>query len=929
MEKKKCLHLLTMAIRHYLFMYLLMFTFLSCLSHKGIQTAKSNQQNPNEIVLKELKIVPQRTDNYRTVANRFWDILETDLSVSFNWGKHECLGTISIWMKPYFYESDSIELDAKAMVFHGVQILDQNKQEVLYTLHYNKSKLALKLERKFSAKDSVLLKINYTAKPDEVEQTGSQAIKEGKGLYFINTNHADAHKPIQVWTQGETEANSCWFPTIDKPNEKFLMRVSITVNNELTTLSNGQLISSIVDGNRRTDVWKSKHPMPAYLVMLAVGNFTKTSDTLYTVVKDSVVQIRYDTISLTVNDSTKRDSIVPIRAVKNTETKVDVLNGLDVSYYLEENYTQYAKQIFKHTPEMIDFFAAKLGVDYPWEKYAQVVVRDYVSGAMENTSATIHGEFVQKNFRELTEKPNDDIIAHELFHQWFGDLVTCSSWSHLVLNEGFAVLGEQLWHEYKYGRDAGLWKQYNSMQSYLRYAENNVDEPIIQFNYADKEDMFNAITYQKGARVLQLLRMEIGDDAFFKSLRNYLQQYSFSNADIDDFRKECEKVCGLDLRNFFSQWFYRGGHPKLELRYTKVDSTKWMSIRIEQKQDPALGVFQFPLTFKVRHGNTVKYYTFSLRKKVETFYVAPLEEDRMDYPLISVDPYCTFIGEIEDNKSILQQMETYTYASNAIEKVRSLTALQEIQNSSDTAREVLLTALNDTDPSIRAKVVDWVNWENEKNKQTASNLLQHMVKNDPEASVRVQCAKALASFNDPSLFNVLSDLSNDSLYSVAGYALQGIAKLLPLEAFRIAKGVEKDARGKLLESVSELLANYGDSSQYVFFEDKIAYFFGRSRSKLMEDYTLFSTRLHQKEVYNRALEFFTEKAQNESNTTCRYQAILSLHNILEALQQKNLPANEAIDTNLLKSSIQNIINQEKSSVVVDLLKLKGLQASSE
>jgi aminopeptidase N len=169
---------------------------------------------------------------------------------------------------------------------------------------------------------------------------------------------------------------------------------------------------------------------------------------------------------------------------------------------------------------MISYFSNLLGVEYPWEKYAQIAVRDYVSGAMENTTATVFGDDIQRTEKELLDATGVDIIAHELFHQWFGNLVTCESWSNLPLNESFATYGEYLWEEYKYGRDAADFHHYNSREGYLN---SDKEVNLIRFNYEDKEDMFDGFSYNKGGQVLHMLRKVVGDDAFFASLKNYLE----------------------------------------------------------------------------------------------------------------------------------------------------------------------------------------------------------------------------------------------------------------------------------------------------------------------------------------------------------------------------------------------------------------------
>ena len=202
-------------------------------------------------------------------------------------------------------------------------------------------------------------------------------------------------EPIQIWTQGETESNSAWFPTIDKTNQKTTQELTLTVDNKYVTLSNGKLVSQKknTDGTR-TDYWKMDLPHAPYLFFAGVGN--------YAVIKDT-------------------------------------WKGKEVSYYVEPEYASVARKIFGLTPEMMTFFSKVTGVEFPWAKYAQITGRDYISGAMENTTATLHSDIAQRDARELVDGNGwESVIAHELFHQWFGDYVTTESWSNLTVNESWS-----------------------------------------------------------------------------------------------------------------------------------------------------------------------------------------------------------------------------------------------------------------------------------------------------------------------------------------------------------------------------------------------------------------------------------------------------------------------------------------------------------
>ena len=437
---------------------------LGCKTAEPI-TGTNNTAANQQVTSKNGKTVPDwvpKPAPYQAAETQLTDLIHTKLRVSFDWQKQQLIGEATLTCKPYFYPQSSLVLDAKGFEIQSVELEDGGPLK--YT--YDGKKLNITLDKTYSRTQEYKVLINYIAKPNELEAGGSEAITSDKGLYFINPLGEEKDKPRQIWTQGETEASSAWFPTIDAPNQRMTQEIYITIEDNFKTLSNGSLIYSRQRPNgMRTDYWKQELPHAPYLAMMAIGEFA--------VVKDS-------------------------------------WKNKDVTYYVEPKYKNSAKGIFGNTPEMLSFFSKKLGVEYPWDKYAQVVVRDYVSGAMENTSASLFGEFVQLSNRELLDHSMDEIIAHELFHQWFGDLVTTESWSNLPLNESFATYGEYLWFEHKLGRDEADMGLVNDLVNYLSEAQRK-RVPLIRYHYENQEDMFDRHSYQKGGRVLHMLRHYVGE----------------------------------------------------------------------------------------------------------------------------------------------------------------------------------------------------------------------------------------------------------------------------------------------------------------------------------------------------------------------------------------------------------------------------------
>ena len=258
---------------------------------------------------------------------------------------------------------------------------------------------------------------------------------------------------------------------------------------------------------------------------------------------------------------------------------------------LKNPTSRWPGRSFGATPDMIQYFGQLLGTPYPWSKYAQMVGRDYVSGAMENTTATLHQESAYQNARQLTDgNAWESTIAHELFHQWFGDLVTAESWSNITLNESFANYSQVLWRAFRYGKDAGDEENNNDMQAYLFSGSDKKD--LVRFYYADKEEVFDLVSYQKGGRILHMLRNYLGDDAFFAGLKKYLNDYKFKSAEATQLRLALEEVSGKDLNWFFNQWYYGSGHPKLNINYNYTPGKTQVIIEQTQKGDK---IFKLPI----------------------------------------------------------------------------------------------------------------------------------------------------------------------------------------------------------------------------------------------------------------------------------------------------------------------------------------------
>lgn len=602
--------------------------FISCRHSKVVSdTDKSSENNTNT---SSVDFVIVSSDTHTSVLNQiyqasdtvFFDLIHTKLELSFNYKLKQVIGKAEIRLKPYIYSTDILKLDAKNFEVIEIGLIGEDQILPLqYT--YNQSEIIISLDKAYNRNEEFKIFIDYIAKPNEIAETGSWAIRSNQGLYFVDS---DTDNP-QIWTQGETQSNSCWFPTIDSPTQNMTQEIYLTVKKEFKSLSNGILVSSLPnpDGTR-TDYWKQEKPHAPYLTMIAVGKF---------------------------------------------EIIEDYWRDLPVFVYVEEKDIPKAKSLYAKTYKMIDMYSRILDFDYPWDKYHQIVVRDFVSGAMENTGAVVFGDYVLHYGNEEQRMEYECVVAHELSHHWFGNLVTCESWANLPLNESFATYMEYIWLEHEYGRTIA---DIHLEQDYLNYTFERFfkDENLIRFNYKHRDDMFDAHSYQKGGIILHLLRYTVGDDAFWKALQIYLKEYAYQPVEIHHLRLAFEKVTGYDMNWFFDQWFFHKGIPELNISYAYDQQTKKASITIKQMQDiKKFPLYKIPTFVDLYYKDTVFRRPLYIDQQNEVF-----EFSSPSKPLfMNVDPENAILCKkkenytLEDYISILEKAPLYKDKNEALNQL--------------------------------------------------------------------------------------------------------------------------------------------------------------------------------------------------------------------------------------------------------------------
>jgi aminopeptidase N len=800
----------------------LLFTSLSC-------SVFQSKKNVTVLEMEVFGTPKPAKGNYNPSRTRYFDLLHTRLDVSFDFEKRFLNGVAELTLVPIFYPQDSLVLDAKGMDIHKVEY-KINSTPIAFT--YDSLKLCLKLPKTYTKADTLGIRIHYTAKPNLLPKGGSDAITEEKGLYFINPDGKEPYKPTQIWTQGETEASSCWFPTIDAPNEKTTQEMYIRVDTSFTVLSNGELMYERINGDgTKTSHWQMKQPHAPYLFMMAIGHFT--------VVKDK-------------------------------------WKDKEVNYYVEPEYGPYAKAIFGNTPEMIGFFSEKLGTEFPWSKYSQVVVRDYVSGAMENTTATVFMEDLHKDSFALADENWDFIIAHELFHHWFGDLVTCESWANLPLNESFANYSEYLWAEHKYGRAEADYHRVEEMEGYL---EESIEkqEPLIRYQYLDKEDMFDAHSYNKGGCTMHMLRKYLGDDAFFTGLKLYLKNKAYQTAEIHDLRMAFEEVTGEDLNWFFNQWFLTPGHPVLTVDHTFENGV--LTMRLEQIQDTTYStIYRLPLAIDLFFGKE------KIRKQI--VMDAAVQEFRWalkDMPdLVLFDAEDQLLGEYQHKKANEEWVRQtnvaplYHHRYLAYEAIFGTGMGGEGSPFAENPENIvsLQKALKDSSWVIRQYALVQFTQHFIPMNPSLQSLMEGAAASDPNTTVRSTALYLLQekASRDNALFT--SGLEAKS-YFVMAAALYGLLVNDPDYVSNTLVRYEAMPSPEIIEVLAEYYSEKAVAGKFTWFKEKMVKASDRGLYRLVTPFAKYAASLSEKEK-DEARVILTDVAKNNHYEVIRQKAETAL-----------------------------------------------------
>ena len=647
--------------------------------------------------------------------DRVCDIKHVRLELTLDVDEKSISGTATHTVAPISDGLESVEFDAAELQISSVRSADGTPLD----FSYENKKLRIALGSPRKAGQEMDIQIAYQCTPR-------------RGLYFNAPDDAYPDRPSQVWTQGEDEDSRYWFPCYDFPNERFTSEIIVTVPRQWTTVSNGKLVSVEENGPVKTYHWSQDKPHVAYLMSLVAGEFA---------------EIREE------------------------------WNEIPVLYFSPPGREDDARRAFAGTPKMMKFFAEKIGVPYPWDKYSQVTVADFIFGGMENTSATTMTDALLHDEKAHLDYSADSIVAHELAHQWWGDLITCRDWSHSWLNEGFATYFDNLFREHDLGVDEFRYAVYQDATAYLEEDSKQYRRAIVSNVYYQPVDLFDKHLYEKGGLVLHMLRFILGDEPFWKAINHYCIKHWGSNVTTEDLQRSIEEATGKNVDWFFQQWVYKAGHPDFKVSYSWEEDTKTAQLTVSQTQtiDDLTSVFRMPVQISFVTGEGSQDVRINLSQKEETFYF-PLEQKPL---IVRFDPGYWFLktlGFARPKEMLLYQLQ---HDDDVIGRILAAQDLARL-GAPDGIEALKEAALNDPFWGVQAeaaRALGTVKSEAALNALIACTGVDH-----PKA--RRAVVSALGEFREETAYRALLPfLEQDASYFVRAQAAKAVARTKQSDSF--------------------------------------------------------------------------------------------------------------------------------------------------
>ncbi len=634
-------------------------------------------------------------DGFRYAPDRLVDVLHIKLDVTPDFARRTVSGTTTITFAPIAKPLEQLRLDAVDLTIRGVRCTDIAVSDYAST----REDLTIVFAQPIPPGKQASVEIDFQAEPQQ-------------GLYFRTPQMGYPETDTQVWTQGEAHEARHWFPCFDYPNERSSTEIICHVPSDMTVLSNGELISETTDPETglKTVRWLQQKPHANYLICLVAGYLEKLE---------------------------KQHRDIPL------------------AFYTQPTLIKHAANSFRDTDQIMKFFEEEIGVPFPWNKYYQVTIRDFVAGGMENTTLTTLTH--RTIFSDETEniRTTRGLDAHEMAHQWFGDYVTCKDWSHLWLNEGFATYYAHLYEGHKLGRDALLYGLYRDAN--VIFSRKTDTKPIAYKSYKNAQVQFDYRAYPKGSWVLHMLRSQLGKGLYRTCIQAYLERHALSSVVTDDLRQVIEEQSGRPFDRFFDQWVYHARHPDVKVSYRWLGKEKLAKVTVAQTQkvDNDVLLFHFPteLRFVMDDGEVISH-PIDVTETEQDYYVSLPEQPA----IVRFDPEYTVLSDVTFDKPEAMLFAQLENRDDVIGRLLAVAALS--QRSSQKAIEHLTQALQ-KDPFFGVRMAASKGLA-KIHSDVAFEALRASRQQD-DARVRRQVVSDLCGFFRPETLDIIEEVTQSEL----------------------------------------------------------------------------------------------------------------------------------------------------------------------
>lgn len=630
---------------------------------------------------------PLRADDLEANGqDRDCDLLHLTLDVTVDFEGRRVYGTATSWVRALRQETAAVRLHGVGLEVRAVE--DSRGRELAFEVA--EPWITVTLQEPLARGEEEKLRVAYAARPQA-------------GMHFRETTkYADGFEP-QVWTRGQPEENRHWFPAWDYPNDRATFEARIRVGHDMAAVSNGELLDvQVHGGGERTFHWRMKDDLPTYLFGFAAGRW---------------------------------------------ETYEDEWRGIPLRYHVGPGTgEQRARLALGETPAIVQFFGDLLDWPYPYVKYDQAVVTGFSGGGMETATITVLGDDVLGDPGELADRDGDPrmLVAHEVAHHWFGNLVTCFGWSNLWLNEAFASYLELLYE--RHVTDEGnfaLWLE-RYREWYLVLGEATRHPLALDWRTQASAPRRANHLYDKGPWVLYMLERELGSEPFRDAVRAYVRRHANGLVDTHDFARSVFDVTGRNVEGFLEQWVYAGGHPVLEAelevpegRRKKERPVLDLSVRQAQDFDHLVPLFDVPLDVDLHFADgSRERHSLRVREERERFRLE-LPGELVD---VVVDPDCTLLADLRVAKPLPMWTHQARLAATPAAQWRALPALRAAaEDDNEAAVTLMRLVVESPQPLLRQRAARLCDFDDLR----ARRALSLAAAQDPEARVRREAAHCL------------------------------------------------------------------------------------------------------------------------------------------------------------------------------------------